>query len=506
MCHGGRKDWWTKKLTNNFYTAGRLTDRQVKYAAESTTYKSILSVFYFGSNGGRVYRGDDCADFYPSTSEYLYLARIAGIPYRHFPRGVHWLSPGGVKAFEKSVTSLPKPVLVHCYAGYSATGITLLYLLKIGQFTCDDVFRHATAAGYQYWTSRTFVSLASQLSTSPNSCRRTAARMTSNTVSPSWVNYWPAKRLTDCVYIAGQIQSDQIGQIKSAGFQTIANMRKGTHTLVTNKPSQEEVTLLNINSYWPSTYQNGGRQLRSNLLRARLDLNKPNSYISATSKDNFESLNECEFGDHIGYNETIERLYLKKNSFQYYHVPVGGYFRYDEEALIGHYCVLNDLFEDRCPILFHCRTGTRSAYFAILYLAITEGRSCSWALDTSRSIGYDFSSPSYPLCRVITSFQEGEHDESMQMSEAPVQNVFFVTGRYSLPVCSSQPSLKTLTLTQTPTPTQMLVQTPTQPPTPTYTLTPKQTRLGEYKYRKLLYANNIHMWQLTTDMPLIKII
>jgi hypothetical protein len=157
----------------------------------------------------------------------------------------------------------------------------------------------------------------------------------------------------------------------------------------------------------------------------------------------------------------------------------------------------------KIPVLL-CRT--RSAYFAILYLAITEGRSCSWALDTSRSIGYDFSSPSYPLCRVITSFQEGEHDESMQMSEAPVQNVFFVTGRYSLPVCSSQPSLKTLTLTQTPTPTQMLVQTPTQPPTPTYTLTPKQTRLGEYKYRKLLYANNIHMWQLTTDMPLIKII
>ena len=36
---------------------------------------------------------------------------------------------------------------------------------------------------------------------------------------------------------------------------------------------------------------------------------------------------------------------------------VGGYFRYDEEALIGHYCVLKEMFEDHCPVLLHCRTG-----------------------------------------------------------------------------------------------------------------------------------------------------
>ena len=302
---------------------GRLSARQLKYAAESTTYKSILSVFYFGRHGGQVYDGS-CDDFYPSTSQYLGLARVAGISYAHLPGGVRWLSVEGVKAFETSVATLRKPVLVHCYVGYSATGITLLYLLKTRQFTCADVFRHAAAIGYEYWTSPAFVSLASQLSTSPGSCRRIATTMTRNTRSPSWTSYWPAKKLTDCTYIAGQIQRNQIGQIKGAGFQAIANMRKGTRTLVTNQHSQEEVTLLNINSYRPSTYQNGGRQLRSNLLRARLDPNKPNSYISATSRDNFESRNECEFGDHIGYNEATERLYLEGNGIQYYHVPGKG--------------------------------------------------------------------------------------------------------------------------------------------------------------------------------------
>lgn len=246
---------------------------------------------------------------------------MAGIPYKHLPRDVFWLSRNGVDTFEMTVKTMPKPILVHCFFGYSATGLTLLYLLKTRQLTCEDVFRQAAALGYEYWTNPSYVSLASQLSASPSSCKAIASSMTRNTRSSSWSSYWPAKRLTDCIYIAGQIQRDQICEIKRAGFRAIANMRKGPTTLVTNRPAQEEVTLLNIHSYNPSTYANGGRQQRANLLRARLDPSKPNSYISATSRDNFESRNECEFGDHVGYNETLERQYLATKGFQYYHVP-----------------------------------------------------------------------------------------------------------------------------------------------------------------------------------------
>ena len=55
-----------------------------------------------------------------------------------------------------------------------------------------------------------------------------------------------------------------------------------------------------------------------------------------------------------------------------------------------------------CLILF----STRSAYFALLYLAITQKKSCQWALDTGLSIGYDYRS--YPMCQVISSFASGK--------------------------------------------------------------------------------------------------
>ena len=293
----------------------------MKYAAESQTYKSVLSVFYFrDASPGSVCDGS-CEDSYLSTPQYKSVAKTAGIPYKHLPRNVYWLSAQGVDAFQAVVETMSKPVLVHCFAGYSATGLTLLYLLKTGVFTCEEVFRQAAAIGYEYWTSSSYVKLASQLSTSPTTCRKAADSLSRNELSSSWTSYWQAKKLTECVYIAGQIQRNHICDMKQAGFKAVANMRKGPKTLVAHQPSQEEVTLLNIHSYVPGTYQNGGRQLRANLLQARLDTNKPNSYISSNSTDNFESMNECEFGDNIGYNETLERLYLAVKKLPYYHVP-----------------------------------------------------------------------------------------------------------------------------------------------------------------------------------------
>lgn len=284
----------------------------------------------------------------------------------------------GVDAIEASLTVMPKPVLVHCFAGYASSGLTLLYLLKHGQLTCEDVFKRAQAIDYEYWNDAVFVELASQLSACPNCCKEFAQSFTQMTESPTWANYWQAKRVSECVYVSGQIQRDHICEIKNGGFHTVANVRQGPKNLVTKQPSQEEVNLLNIQSAGMTTYENGGRQLRSNLLAMRLDHNKPDSYISDTAIDNFESRNECEFGDDIGYNETMERQYLVEEGIKYYHLPgllnrrvlgccyttdsefaviVGGHYKVDEAALIGHYCDLKELFEARCRVLVHCSTG-----------------------------------------------------------------------------------------------------------------------------------------------------
>lgn len=283
-------------------------------------YSSILSIACFDMNGGPVCSGT-CDDFFPSTSEYLSLAHLAGIPYAHLPCHITWNSMDGLIAFETSLSAMPRPVLVHSYTGYASSGLILLYLLKTGRLTCENVFKRAKAIDCEYWNDPIFVQLASQLSVCLNCCREIARSFVQKTPSPTWANYWQAKRLSGCVYIAGQIQRDHICEMTNGGFHTVANLRLGTRSLVANEPSQEEVTLLNVESHVLYTYQSGGRQLRPNLLDMRLDPRKPNSYVSNTSRDNFESKNVCEFGDEIGYNETIEHMFLVNEGINYHHLP-----------------------------------------------------------------------------------------------------------------------------------------------------------------------------------------
>lgn len=53
VCSGfqnpSRKTWWAKRVvTDDFYTAGRLSDRQIKYASESG-FRSVVSLMYYES-------------------------------------------------------------------------------------------------------------------------------------------------------------------------------------------------------------------------------------------------------------------------------------------------------------------------------------------------------------------------------------------------------------------------------------------------------------------------
>jgi hypothetical protein len=108
------------------------------------------------------------------------------------------------------------------------------------------------------------------------------------------------------------------------GIDVIANSRKGNSIPSTNKHSQEEVTLLNIKDK-TGTYTGSGRQSVQQLEANRLDSGKPSTYISSTSTVNYDVRNALEFGDDVGYNETIERNTIMKMlpSVDYVHLPVG---------------------------------------------------------------------------------------------------------------------------------------------------------------------------------------
>ena len=105
-------------------------------------------------------------------------------------------------------------------------------------------------------------------------------------------------------------------------YDVIANLRKGVTTA--GQPSQEESILLNIKDR-TGTYSNGVpvRQTKTQLERNRIDSSLPRSYISPTSDVNYQSINTLQFGDSVGYNETIEQELLRAENLEYYHVPVG---------------------------------------------------------------------------------------------------------------------------------------------------------------------------------------
>lgn len=60
-----RKSWWAKEITPDLHVSGRLTERQIKYAADAG-FKSILSLFtYPDSEPRQTFGGDNL----PNTAE-----------------------------------------------------------------------------------------------------------------------------------------------------------------------------------------------------------------------------------------------------------------------------------------------------------------------------------------------------------------------------------------------------------------------------------------------------
>ena len=88
----------------------------------------------------------------------------------------------------------------------------------------------------------------------------------------------------------------------------------------------QKVSLLNIDESCFTYCEGGGRQGLNNLLKNRIDPEKMNEYISSDSPINFQGRNALEFGDDIGYNETIQKIALQQSTFEYIHTPIGKHF------------------------------------------------------------------------------------------------------------------------------------------------------------------------------------
>ena len=326
-----RKTWWAKRVaSSDFYTCGRPTERQIKYASENG-FKTLISLHTYDSDNGNVSAKGGI--YLPSTTKTKYIAeQLAGMDFQVvLPSGVRdWMSLDIIRRVYSIIRSSTKPVLFYCASSYGATFLTLTHFLNVTRYndnqpgepnlTDDELYSIGAQLGFNFAYNATLRGLVAEIGGSSVLPERHEA----NAIVKNWQNkYWKMKPTYRNFLIAGQIQSNELRAIRSTGIKTIINARRGTTEPPNNVKSQEEVNLLNIKAN-TGTYRSSGRQSVYQLEANRIDPYKPDIYISDTATFNYEMNNTLEFGDEIGYNETIERLAIRSimPNVNYIHLPI----------------------------------------------------------------------------------------------------------------------------------------------------------------------------------------
>ena len=316
------KLWWAKEITSDFHVAGRLTERQIKYAAEGG-FRSIVSMFVYETDDAGSFGGE----YLPTSAEAWATSHLAGLQYvALLGQNDDWASVEAVQKLASVLPVLKRPVLLHCDRGYTITFVILMYMANQTRYNPDyepkiysDNFYRITAAMGLDFTDPDIKAVVANITGEEiveNPPRH-------NCEPDEWLDFWLAHPISRLWYAAGQIRQCDVKMLEAVGFKVVINMRLGNTN--DGKPSQEPVTLLNVKDGIP-TYGNQTtppRQDMNTLEKNKIHRHQSAEYIGQKSELNFEVENPLEFGDDIGYNEEKERKLFEKSSLKYYHIPVG---------------------------------------------------------------------------------------------------------------------------------------------------------------------------------------
>ena len=101
------KVWWAKEITPDFHVAGRLTERQIKYASEAG-FRSILSLFMYETDDYGSFGGE----YLPTTAEAWAAAHKASLQYvALIGANDDWGSVDTVLKFSDVLPKLRRPIL-----------------------------------------------------------------------------------------------------------------------------------------------------------------------------------------------------------------------------------------------------------------------------------------------------------------------------------------------------------------------------------------------------------
>ncbi|XP_070544205.1 uncharacterized protein [Ptychodera flava] len=379
------KTWWTKQVySTHYYTTGRLSEREVKYAGEAG-FKSVFGVTNH-TTPGRI--GDEPV---PTTDEIKQIAtELAGLDFDIFPPEITtYKSMEAIEYFTAAVNDLPKPMLVYCTGSYMSTGTVLLYFLHMTQnepsfepkIYTEQFFQIGRAMGHDFDMEEDLIELVSEITGEPP----IELRKEPNNEVEYYYLYWHAKFVSSDWFVAGQIREGHISAALDGGYKAIVNNRLGVTSPPDETPSQEEVTLLNIKDY-TGTYLEGGRQSPDRLLETRLDPDKPNEYISPESETNFEDRNPGEFGDDIGQNEDDEREAMQASALPYLHMP---FIQITAEIFYDYVDEL-EAASQHGPVIVHCWVGYRATLVALLAEGYFNCRDSDWAMTQAGLMGYHY--------------------------------------------------------------------------------------------------------------------
>ena len=319
------KTWWAKRLVGSeYYTAGQLTARQLKYAMEDQ-FKSIVALHYYENSCDKVLQA---GEYFPSTKQAVNIVNMTtGVEYHVvLKKGEDWTQSVVFKRLGDIVANAPKPLLFYSNTQEKAVFMLLLSFTRTHRpcSHCDDMpkisvhelFIAASNLGFNF-DKENYADLISNITKV-----KIQHKIYLNLAITDWYKtFWPAKPIENNWYVAGQISNRWVKAIKKQNFKTILNFRQ---RFFPDTRVPEGVSLLNVKDKTEKD-KDGLRQTTARLLQHRIDPLKSNKYISENSTVNYESRNFLEYGDSVGYNETKERLSIEKLApgITYVHMPIG---------------------------------------------------------------------------------------------------------------------------------------------------------------------------------------
>lgn len=84
-------------------------------------------------------RGD-----WPSSEEEKKIANYYNLSYEFYTSS---MTVESILVASEFISTLPKPIFIHCYVGYSATLFAQLHLIKLGEMDASDIYSNSLTLG-----------------------------------------------------------------------------------------------------------------------------------------------------------------------------------------------------------------------------------------------------------------------------------------------------------------------------------------------------------------------